>query len=79
MKESRIPIPYAFYKVVLDLTPPMKMIAFVIPNETSKRQLPSFSRSVDSVEKLTGYDFFSNLEDRQEDFLESHSDYTKWQ
>ena len=79
MKESRIPIPYAFYKVVLDLTPPMKMIAFVIPNETSKRQLPSFSLSVDSVEKLTGYDFFSNLDDRQEDFLESHSDYTKWQ
>ncbi|MBO5791582.1 MAG: DNA/RNA non-specific endonuclease, partial [Lentisphaeria bacterium] len=67
------------YKVVLDLTPPMKMIAFVIPNETSKRQLPSFSLSVDSVEKLTGYDFFSNLDDRQEDFLESHSDYTKWQ
>lgn len=79
MKESRIPIPYAFYKVVLDLTPPMKMIAFVIPNETSKKQLPSFSLSVDSVEKLTGYDFFSDLEDRLEDFLESHSDYTKWQ
>ena len=39
------------------------MIAFVIPNETSKRQLPSFSLSVDSVEKLTGYDFFSNLDD----------------
>lgn len=79
MKESKVPVPFAFYKVVLDLTPPMKMIGFVIPNESSKKQLPAFVVSVDTVEKMTGYDFFSELEDKIEDCLESYSDFTQWQ
>jgi len=34
---GRIPVPEAFFKVVYDLTPPQKMIAFIIPNESSKQ------------------------------------------
>ena len=61
MKKSRIPVPIAFYKVILDLTPPMKMTGFIVPNETSKRRLASFAVSVDEVERLTGYDFSAIL------------------
>ena len=78
MKKSRIPVPVAFYKVILDLTPPMKMIGFIVPNETSKRRLASFSVSVDEVERLTGYDFFSDLDDDIENRLERLHDWQSW-
>ena len=62
MGKTEIPVPEAFYKVVLDLTPPMKMIGFIVPNKITKRRIGSFAVSVDEVERLTGYDFFSELE-----------------
>ena len=71
MKDTGIRIPCAFYKVVLDTTPPEKMIGFIIPNETTKKRLGSFVVSVDEVEKVTGCDFFSGLPDEQEQKLES--------
>jgi len=33
MGETDIPVPWGFYKVILDLTPPMKMIGFIVPNQ----------------------------------------------
>ncbi len=75
---TEIPIPYAFYKIVLDRTPPMKMIAFIVPNQTTKRRIHSFVTTVDAVEALTGYDFFSNLPDEQESKLEAAADFNKW-
>ena len=78
MGRRGIPVPTAFYKVILDLTPPRKMIAFIIPNEGSKRRLPGFVTTVDAVEALTGCDFFGNLEDGEEEALESVSDFSAW-
>lgn len=78
MPNSKIPVPYAFYKVVFDLTPPRKMIAFIIPNKTTKKRLPSFAVSVDTVEFLTGYDFFSSLPDEEEERLESTFLFRDW-
>ena len=54
-------MPDAFFKIILDLTPPHKMAAFVISNNTTRKRLQSFSVSVDHVEKLTGFDFFANV------------------
>ncbi len=75
---TEIPIPYAFYKIILDSTPPMKMIAFIVPNQTTKRRVYSFVTSVDAVEKLTGYDFFSELPDEIENGLEAHYNFADW-
>lgn len=71
MKDTGIRIPCAFYKVILDTTPPEKVIGFIIPNETTKKRLGSFVVTVDEVEKVTGCDFFSGLPDEQEKELES--------
>jgi endonuclease G len=79
MKGTDIRIPDAFYKVALDLSPPMKMIAFIVPNRASKRPIRSFVVTVDEVEAVTGMNFFDNLEDRIETELEKHSDITEWQ
>ena len=78
MPQSRIPIPYAFYKVIFDMTPPAKMIAFIIPNQTSKKRLASFAVSVDTVEYLTGFDFFSSLPDEEEEKMESAFSFNDW-
>ena len=78
MKTAAIPVPVAFYKVILDLTPPMKMIGFIVPNQTSKRRVYSFAVSVDKVERITGYDFFSELDDEAEKQLEKKFDTSLW-
>jgi len=74
-----LPVPYAFYKVVLDMTPPRKMIAFIVPNRAGRERLQRFVVTVDDVEKLTGCDFFSELDDELEEKLERHSDFSLWQ
>ncbi len=71
-------VPEAFFKVILDLTPPMKMIGFIIPNETSRKHLRNFAVTVDEVEHISGLDFFSELEDGQEELLEKNLDLNAW-
>ena len=78
MGRRGLPVPTAFYKVILDLTPPRKMIAFIIPNAGSRRRLTSFVTTVDTVEELTGCDFFGNLDDAEEEALESVSEFSAW-
>lgn len=76
--KAKIPVPVAFYKVIFDLTPPRKMIGFIVPNRSSKRRVSSFAVSVDEVEKITGYDFFSELDDKVENRLEKSYSFQNW-
>ena len=53
-------VPNYFYKIVLDeYQGKYRMIAFLIPNDESKRPLYEFVVSVDKIEQLTGIDFLS--------------------
>ena len=54
------------------------MIGFIVPNQTSKRRVYSFAVSVDKVERITGYDFFSELDDEAEKQLEKKFDTSLW-
>ena len=56
----------------------MKMIGFIVPNQTSKRRIYSFAVSVDKVEQATSYDFFSQLDDEFENSLEANIDVFTW-
>ena len=78
LRDTDIHVPDAFYKVALDLTPPMKMIAFIVPNQASKKPVRSFVVSVDEVEAVVGMDFFSNLDDMIEAELEKSSRIGEW-
>jgi endonuclease G len=70
---NRIPIPKAFYKVILDYTQPeVKAIGFIIPNQGSTLPLSRFAHSIDEIEKQTHIDFFSKLPDDIENNLEQH-------
>ena len=78
MGSTKIAVPIAFYKVILDLTPPRKMIAFIIPNEPSKRRIQSFIVPVDKVESITGHHFFSALSGNPDYEFKKKSDFKDW-
>ncbi|PID71076.1 MAG: endonuclease [Flavobacteriales bacterium] len=76
---EEVAVPNYFYKVLLDNTEPeIKAIAFLVPHKESAAALYSFTVSIDSIESLTGIDFFPALPDDLEDKLEADSDYKKW-
>ena len=54
------------------------MTAFLIPNEKSIKPLQTYVVSVDSIESLTGIDFFYVLPDSNEKRLESSKDLSGW-
>ena len=77
--KEKVSVPKYFYKVLMSTVGnKSKMIAFLVPNEKSDKPLYEFVVSVDSIEKLTGIDFFPKLEDKVEDILERNTDYKDW-
>lgn len=75
---NKVRVPEFFYKVILDETPPRKMIAFILPNKGSKKQLDKFVVSVDDVEEATGLDFFAEIKNGEGAKLESEINATQW-
>ncbi|MBG6109412.1 endonuclease G [Flavobacterium sp. CG_9.10] len=77
--KENVSVPKYFYKVLFSNSGnKMKMIAFLVPNEPSDKPLYDFVISVDSIEKMTGIDFFPKLDDKIEAKLESSHDYKSW-
>jgi len=76
--KEEVIVPGYYFKVIYDVTDNAKMIAFVLPNEKSDRPLTDFVVSTDEVEKLTGFDFFSQLSDNMETNLESKVELAGW-
>ncbi len=77
--KEQVLVPNYFYKILLDNSNGQyKMIAFLVPNAKSDKPLYEFVVSVDSIEKMTGIDFFPKLDDKTENRLEKNSDYKAW-
>lgn len=77
--EEDVSVPNQFYKVLIDNNSgKTKMIAFLVPHENSSKPLYEFVVSVDKIEKLTGIDFFPQLDDALENKLEASSSYKNW-
>ncbi len=69
--ENCVSIPQYFYKVILDYREPvLKGIAFIIPNAGSGEPLQTFAVTIDSVQKITGINFFPLLSQEEEESLE---------
>lgn len=68
---NEVCVPTHYYKVILDFKKTQsKAIGFIMPNSGSKEDLRSFAVSIDSVEQITGLDFFFQLNDSFETQLE---------
>lgn len=77
--EEQVSVPKYFYKVILDYQEPeIKGIGFVMANRKSKLDIYHYAVSIDSVEKLTGLDFFPALPDAFEEQLESKANLSQW-
>ncbi|MBQ0769860.1 MAG: DNA/RNA non-specific endonuclease [Bizionia sp.] len=76
---ENVAVPNQFYKIVLDYNSGNpKMLAFLMPHEESNADLVQYVVSVDAIEKLTGIDFFYQLDDALEDKLEASTYYKNW-
>ncbi|MBP9151454.1 MAG: DNA/RNA non-specific endonuclease [Flavobacteriales bacterium] len=76
---NQVSIPEQFYKIVIDLEGNEKRaIAFLMSNEHCAYPISGYVTSVDSIEKLTGLDFFSSLEDTEENRLEAMNTMEGW-
>lgn len=76
--ENKVTVPTHYYKVIFDITPPQKMIGFILPNEGSNKPLQDFAVTVDTVEEITGLDFFSSLPQPKQEQLESTISISDW-
>lgn len=76
---SGVAVPTGFFKVVLaPFASPVRAIAFVYKNEGGQKKVELQATSVDEVEQLTGFDFFSSLPDDIETEIEKSSNYNEW-
>ena len=70
-KSNKITVPDGFFKVVMKLGKQPAAVGFLFPNDDCNVPLESYAVPVDSVEVLTGIDFFHLLPDEQENLLEA--------
>ncbi len=77
---EHVAVPHYFYKIVLDYKQPGKarVIGFLIPHKNLHEDLRDFVVPVDSIEKLTGIDFFPALPDSIENRLEAEQHPEQW-
>lgn len=77
--KEKVSVPNFFYKILLDNSNGQyRMIAFLVPSKKSDKPLYEFVVSVDSLERMTGIDFFPKLNDKIENSLEKNTDYKAW-
>lgn len=77
--KTKVAVPGAFFKVVLSpFVNPPRAIGFIMPNSRVAGGLQAAAVSVDSVESVTGLDFFSALPDSVENMVESKCNFHYW-
>jgi len=68
---NKVSVPEYYYKAILHYTSKdIKGIGFIVPNEGSSLPLQDFAVSIDSIQQVTGINFFSKLPDKQEKIIE---------
>jgi len=74
---NKVSIPENYFKVAYD---PLneRGIAFIMPNKKCDYPVMNYACSIDSVESITGLDFFVGLTRATEDLLEKNYDTQKW-
>lgn len=76
---NKVAVPDAFYKVIMvNSRKEPKAIGFVFANKAGHKPLMKYAMAVDSVEKITGIDFFPALSDETEKRIEADFDADEW-
>ena len=69
---NKIAVPDRFFKVILiyNRKDPMAL-GFIFPNIAQSQDLNKYQVTVDDIEHITGFDFFSKVPDHIEDYIEA--------
>ncbi len=74
-----VAVPDSYFKVILSPNAkPARGIAFIMPNGKVSGGLQKAAVSIDSVEALTGFNFFPDLDPTTEAIVESQCDFHRW-
>lgn len=74
-----VAVPERYFKVILaPHADPIRGIAFIMPNGYVKGGMQAAAVSIDQVEAITGFDFFSALPDDIEDQVEAECNFPRW-
>ena len=77
--KNKVVVPDAFFKVILRTGKNTQAIGFICRNQRATGlQKKDFVNSVDEVERITDYDFFSKLPDNIEKKIEAKADINQW-
>ena len=75
---NKVRVPEAFFKVVLCMNGTPRGFGFVVRNTDGNKKRDMYYNSIDQVERITGYDFFSALPDSVENEVEAKLDMNLW-
>jgi DNA/RNA endonuclease G, NUC1 len=77
--DNKVSIPDGFFKVILSpFTNPPQAIGFLFKNKESVLPVKEYAVTVDSVEVVTGLDFFHHLPDNVESIVEASINWKHW-
>ena len=78
--ENNNPIPDQYFFAILNPAPGMEVaIGFILPNRKNNKPLSDYAVTIDSLEMVTGLDFFNQfLEAEQEKSIEAEYDFSLW-
>ena len=78
--KNEVSIPEFFFKVAYDYTSDTPQgIAFVMPNDACKYPVWNYSMSIDSLEQITGFNFFANESEERQQAFEAEQSIAIWQ
>ena len=77
--KHKVPVPEAFFKVLLCTEGTPKAIGFIYKNEDGNRPKGDYVNTVDEVERITGIDFFPSLPDNIEKKVEAKCNLDDWE
>lgn len=77
---GRVSIPAYYYKAIcrMEDSSSYTCIALLLPNKAGERELPGYVITMDSLECISGIDFFPALPDAIEDSLEGRTNAGSW-
>ena len=74
---TKVAVPKSYFKVIISMeVSSPRGIGFIMPNEYVNGGMQVCAVSIDSVENVTGYDFFPNIKD--EDYIEAQCYFNLW-
>jgi endonuclease G len=76
---NKLKIPELHYKIIVDASAENpRGMAFLMPNKKCEQRLSSYVVTIDSLERLTGIDFFPTMNEALETKIEQTADFNAW-